>query len=181
MRFYAAGRPWGDILPRYSFLDPLLAGKRVLEVGCGDGCGARFLAERGVGQVGGVEREGPSLDEALTDAGRDGLSFKAFDGRRLDFPSANFDVVIAFDLAERMDPGLLSEIERVLKPNAYLVTSLRNPEHLSLSSLVGLFDKNVADQPVAFERFVAGLQERFARVSVLAQTPFVGFSIGWMG
>ena len=178
MAFYASGRPWGDILPRYAFLEPLFTGKRVLEVGCGDGIGAAYLLERGAEQVVGVDEQADALASALADGPREGLSFKAFDGRKLEFASASFDLIIAFDLAGRMDPALLTEIERVLRPAGYLITALMNPNHLSLGQFSSQGQRS---SPVAFERFIAGLQDRFARVSVFGQTPFLGFSIGWMG
>ena len=48
--FYARNAA-GDLLARYSFLEPLLEGKRVLEIGAAratDGGSALFLAERTV-------------------------------------------------------------------------------------------------------------------------------------
>jgi chromosome segregation ATPase/SAM-dependent methyltransferase len=178
MRHYTAARAWGDILPRYVFLEPLLRGKRVLELGCADGVGAAFLLARGASSVQAMDREGPELAAALRASRRPGLAFRAHDGRRLELPSAAFDVAVAFELGERFDSVLLGELERVLRPEGLLITALANPAQASFGELVG---PRPGSEAPPFERFVALLQERFPAVSVLAQTPFLGFSLGWMG
>ena len=58
-RFYARNGA-GDLLARYSFIEPLLPGKRVLELGgvaSTAGASALFLAERGAAAVVAVDEE----------------------------------------------------------------------------------------------------------------------------
>src|SRR5689334_16656219 len=50
----------GDVLPRYLFLEPLLVGKRVLEIGAvslAAGVGARFLKERAAEYVASLDSD----------------------------------------------------------------------------------------------------------------------------
>src|SRR5512140_2297289 len=57
----------GELLARYSFVEPLLEGRRVLEIGAAratDGGSALFLAERGAAAVLSVEPAEADLVEA---------------------------------------------------------------------------------------------------------------------
>ena len=92
----------------------MYSGKRVLEIGCGDGTGAEFLKERGAEQVLGVDLDGPDLQQALQREAQSGVSYGSFDGMQLDSPSASFDIVVGFDVSTWMESGLLDEIQRVL-------------------------------------------------------------------
>ncbi len=176
MRFYSAGIPWGDILPRYAFLEPLLVDKRILEVDCGDGTGAKYLLKKGAAHVTGVKaNEEIQPHDVNHQESSEGLLLTHYDGSSLDFASASFDMVCAFSLTDRMDPSLLSEIERVLKPNGHLITALPH------SSYTTIFGVSPSRQVAPFEKFVSWLQERFTSVSIFVQSPFLGFSIGWMG
>jgi chromosome segregation ATPase len=177
MRLYSAEKPWGDVLPRYAFLEPVFLEKKVLEIGCGDGSGAFFLKNRGAREVVGTDQEGPGLDAARKHRKVRGVSFKPFDGQRLDSPESSFDVVVDFRLCASMDSGLLDEIRRVLKPEGYLVTLYQNPGHSSFADLFWTEE----EMATSYEEFISVLQEGFSRVTVIGQTPFVGFSVGWLG
>lgn len=177
MQYYSTGRPWGDILPRYTFLESLFSDKRVLEIGCGDGSGAVFLSERGAAQVVAVDREGAELTAARKRSVPTTVAFRSYDGRRLDLSTESIDATVAFGL-EPSDGELLSEIERVLTSDGILITALAAPSHRHLSRLAGRGDFRPSP---SFERFISWLQDRFSQICVLAQTPFFGFSIGWMG
>ena len=178
MRFYAGSRPWGDILPRYAFFEPLFADKKVLEVGCGDGSGARFLLEHGAGSVTSLALD--AADSAVDDPGAigAGMTFSRFDGLRLAFDDGSFDLVVDFDLSCVAGGQRLAEIARVLGPGGLLLSAVPNPRHFPLAVLCG---QSAEDDGMVFERFVAALQERFGSVSIFGQSPFLGFSIGWMG
>jgi chromosome segregation ATPase len=178
MHFYTASKPWGDILPRYAFLEPILADKRILEIGCGDGSGTIFLKERGASEVIGIDVDGPDFQEALRRQSPSRVSFRAINDSRIEAPSADFDIAIAFGLPEQNDENLFAEIQRVLKPGGYFITANKNPEHPSFSKLYSL---KQPEPSMTFEEQVAFLQQHFTRVTVFGQTPFLGFYVGWMG
>src|SRR5512138_1066845 len=88
----------GDLLARYSFIEPLLEGKRVLEVGAAratDGATALFLAERGAAAVLSIEEAEADL-AAARDAGHHPfVQFRA--GPPEDLRAGTFDLVLVAD------------------------------------------------------------------------------------
>lgn len=130
MRDYSADKPWGDILPRLSFLEPLLDEKDVLEIGCGDGTSAALMREKWANSVIGLERSGLELEKALSKQ-TDNLKFDRWLGNRLDFEDASFDIVIAFEIEHQL--SLLPEIKRILKEDGFLITSWNHPGYRNIS------------------------------------------------
>ena len=97
---------------------------RVLEIGCGTGPVARYIA--GLPQVAVIIGIDPSpillkharrLSEGLST-----LSFQDADGRELPFPDDDFDVVVGYTvLCHVPNPqDVLAEARRVLRPDGYL-------------------------------------------------------------
>src|SRR5688500_16920262 len=86
-----------EIYPRYIFLEPLLARKRVLEVDAvapTGGKGGRFLLERGAASVLSIDEDAAAVERANADEelSLEGLDFQAGDLRGLD--KATFDLII---------------------------------------------------------------------------------------
>jgi ubiquinone/menaquinone biosynthesis C-methylase UbiE len=93
---------------------------RVLEVGCGTGAVARFVARwPHVAEVVGTDPSPALLDKARTlSTGLPMLSFQEADGKALPFPANTFDVVVLHTVLTHV-PGpeaLLAEVFRVLRP-----------------------------------------------------------------
>jgi L-malate glycosyltransferase len=117
-----------------NYILPLLNvdGRRVLEVGCGNGFLAPFLCGKGAKVVG--------VDVALSavaqfPGSQDGQSVAAVaDGQCLPFPDHAFDVIICCEVLEHLsDPSsLLDECFRVVSPRGYLVFSSPNYTNLFL-------------------------------------------------
>jgi ubiquinone/menaquinone biosynthesis C-methylase UbiE len=99
-------------------------GLRVLEVGCGMGCGLNFLsrivrAERMVG----LDLSAPAVDRANATLSRgDELRYVQGDAEDLPFDDGEFDVVINVESSHNYpDLGrFLREVSRVLKPGGHL-------------------------------------------------------------
>jgi 2-polyprenyl-6-hydroxyphenyl methylase/3-demethylubiquinone-9 3-methyltransferase len=123
--------------PRLAFyLDALgdLAGRLVLDAGCGGGLVAKTLAEAGAVVVG-LDRSLGSLQVARRAVGRQATppgssagmsgSFHPARGQleRLPFADGAFDAVVAADVLEHVPdlPAAVGEIARVLAPGASLV------------------------------------------------------------
>ena len=96
------GRHPQQVAIRAAYLDlvPELAGRRVLEIGCGTGVVSREIARR-VGPDGSVLAldQSPVFLARATELARaggiDNLAFQVTDARALDLPEASFDVAVA--------------------------------------------------------------------------------------
>ena len=95
-------------------------GKRILDLGCGDGYYSRYLKKRGA-EVVGVDLSNNMIKLAKKNAKKDNLEipFYKMDGEHLDFEDNYFDmvltvVVLQHVIDENMLNTLLEEISRVL-------------------------------------------------------------------
>ena len=75
------------------------AGTRVLDLGCGNGMIAEYIADQTGAHVTGIDfiERAVGDAQARTAPKRERLEFRVMDMSRLDFPPASFDVVIAID------------------------------------------------------------------------------------
>ena len=78
------------------------AGSRVLDLGCGNGMIAEYLADQTGARVTGIDFIERAIGDAQarTAAKRERLEFRVMDMSRLDFPPASFNVVIAIGFFE---------------------------------------------------------------------------------
>jgi 2-polyprenyl-6-hydroxyphenyl methylase/3-demethylubiquinone-9 3-methyltransferase len=107
-----------------------LAGRRVLDLGCGKGRFARALIHSGA-QVVGLDLSAAMLASA---AGT-GLDRVRGSARRLPFPPASFDAVVAVELFEHLAPRAVdrvcAEVRRVLRPGGAFLLVDKNVYSLS--------------------------------------------------
>lgn len=100
----------------------------VLDVGCGIGNYHALLGQR-FAALTGVDVSTACIEQARRT--HPGVFYEAFDGTRLPFPDASFDVAFAIcvfhhvPLADR--PKLMADIRRVLKPGGLMVIFEHNP------------------------------------------------------
>src|SRR5262245_35440015 len=117
---------WYRRLPRYLYLEELIANREVVEIGCGLGVGCDFFAERGARTVRGVDRDEAVLERARRRYGRTGVDFLRWrDGLPLRDASADF---IAVPEAGQWleEARFLEELRRVLKPAGRLLLAAPN-------------------------------------------------------
>jgi len=132
---------------RTHFADEVpLVGRRVLDIGCGNGGKSLLYLELGARQVVALDyveaNAGKGADYAL-EAAATGIDFVAADGAALPFPDHSFDVITATDTFEHFpDPGaVLREMSRVLVPGGrvlFYFTPHRSPLGSHLYGLVHL-------------------------------------------
>jgi len=102
----------------------VLAGREVLEVGCGRGGGAAWLARVGApARLVGLDAAPSAIRFARRrhEAQRN-LQFVSGDAERLPFPAASFDVVVNVESSHCSGsvPRFLEEVARVLRPGGVL-------------------------------------------------------------
>ena len=120
---------------RYAFARPLCAGRRVLDVSCGEGYGSALLA--GVAaSVTGVDIAAEAVAHARSAyAGRANLRFVQGSAAALPLADASVDVAVSFETIEHLpaadQPRMLAELARVLGADGVLVLSAPNPVEYS--------------------------------------------------
>jgi 2-polyprenyl-6-hydroxyphenyl methylase / 3-demethylubiquinone-9 3-methyltransferase len=122
------------------------AGHRVLDVGCGGGFLANFLAEARC-SVTAVDLSEESLQIARRHDRTGTVDYRKADATRLPFDGGSFDVACAMDFLEHVeDPGrVVSEVGRVLRPGGlfFFHTFNRNPaSYLIIIKLVEWLVRN---------------------------------------
>ncbi len=98
---------------------------RILEVGCGTGANACYLAEKFGCTVVGIDLAEHMVEQATRRATELGLtdrvSFSVGDAYRLDFPDATFDAVVTVFVSQFLDPAkAFPEFGRVLRDGGRL-------------------------------------------------------------
>lgn len=110
---------------RYLWAQPLAAGRRVLDIGSGEGYGSALLAETARSVVG-IDTDEPTVEHARLNYENGGLTFRVGSATALDgIEDGSVDLVVAFELIEHVDDqaALLAEARRVLQPDGLLLIS----------------------------------------------------------
>jgi len=120
-----------DVISQTVDLIGPLAGRRILDVGCGDGLIAFGLLNGGASEVVGLDIKPLSEElidstvKRLADAGfpeaaqhRSRLKMVAYDGVRMPVPSDSFDVAFSWGVFEHVEDvkSVLMEMKRVMRP-----------------------------------------------------------------
>jgi ubiquinone/menaquinone biosynthesis C-methylase UbiE len=112
-----------------------LAGRRVLDVGCGTGRFAAALADRG-SRVWGVE---PSPEMAAQARAR-GVNVKVARAEQLPFKEGWFERAVLWLVAHLLDrPAAFAELARVLSPDGRVAIATFDPQHFDRYYLNHLF------------------------------------------
>lgn len=123
-----------------------LRGKRVLEVSCGHGGGASWIARTmRPASYTGLDLNPEGIRFCRRHHRVDGLTFVQGNAQRLPFPDRSLDVVINVEASHCYPdfPGFLDELARVLKPGgSFLYADFRFREDFAA------WDKAIADAPL---------------------------------
>src|SRR5262245_6025866 len=119
----------------------VIAGRDVLDVGCGGGLLAERFADAGA-RVVGVDLLWPCVAAAAAHARQTGRTayYLAMDGQRLAVADGAFDIVVAADVLEHVSDlkQTIGELSRVLRPNGVLLFDTINRTRLARWVLIGL-------------------------------------------
>jgi len=112
---------------RYRHAAQLVAGRTVLDAGCGVGWGSALLTDAGAASVCGLDNDASALADAATRT--DAARFVQGDMMALPFVDGSFEVAVCYEAIEHVaDPLVaLDELRRVLTPDGVLTVSSPNP------------------------------------------------------
>ncbi|ASK26993.1 bifunctional 2-polyprenyl-6-hydroxyphenol methylase/3-demethylubiquinol 3-O-methyltransferase UbiG [Neisseria chenwenguii] len=132
-------KPLHDINPlRLGYIDRLgrLAGKQVLDVGCGGGILSESMAKRGAAHVTGIDMAEKSLQTAQAHAARQGVSNAAYRCIRVEDLAEemphSFDIVTCMEMMEHVPnpSAIVKACAKLVKPEGmvFFSTINRNPK-----------------------------------------------------
>ncbi len=165
-------------LHRYLWAQPLMARRRVLDLGSGEGFGAALLADQAA-SVTGVDIDERTVEHSR--ANYPGIDFAVASATDLSaFADASFDAVVTFELIEHVadQERVLAEIARVLAPDGLVVMS--TPERQAYSEDRD-FVNPYHERELTQDEFTALLRSRFTNVSLFAQGAITGSRIEALG
>lgn len=151
---------------RYRFTAGLADGRRVLDLGSGEGYGSAILAERAA-SVTGIDLDAETVGHATRRYGAS-ITFLTAPATAVPLPDDSVDLVACFEVIEHVDdPGaLLDEVTRVLAPGGLLVCSTPDRETYN----AGLSQPNPFHvSELSRDEFAALLGARFAGVRLYGQ------------
>ena len=160
-------------LARYCFAEPLARGRRVLDVGCGEGYGLAHLV-RGSGAVYGLDNSKQAISRARASCPQAALV--QGDCMKLPFADSSLDLVTAFEVIEHLNrwEDFISETARVLDTSGIFVVSTPNRDYY----------RATRDEPNPFhvhefgyEEFHAALLEAFPHCTVFLENHVGAVSI----
>ncbi len=122
-------------LAAYKFLLPFARGKKVVDLGCGEGYGADLLATV-ASSVSGVDLAPEAIYHARRKYKRKNLDFLYMDIYSLQLEDNSYDLAVSMQVIEHLhDPDrFMEETTRVLKPDGLCVITTPNRELLSPGS-----------------------------------------------
>lgn len=164
-------------LHRYLWAAGLVRGRRVLDLGSGEGFGASILADS-ASEVVGVDLDERTVEHARLNWSSAAVSF--VQGSALDlsrFEDGSFGAVVAFEVIEHIEQQetMLAEVARVLADDGILIVS--TPDRRIYSESTGQ-NNPFHERELSYEEFSSLLDQFFANLSVWGQRTITGSHLG---
>lgn len=162
---------------RYLWASRLLRGRRVLDLGSGEGFGAAILSET-AREVVGVDVDERTVEHANLNWSSSTVSFAQ--GSALDlsrFEPGSFEAVVAFEIIEHLrdQEKMLAEIDRVLADDGLLIIS--TPDRRIYSEASGQSNP-FHEHELTTEEFSSLLAGTFGNVALWGQRTITGSHLG---
>jgi O-antigen biosynthesis protein len=158
---------------RYLWAAPIVSGRKVLDLGSGEGFGSATLAEVAEHVVG-VDIDKRTVEHSKLNYGAPNLEFHV--GSALDltmYETGSFEAVVAFEIIEhvREQEQVLTEITRLLADDGVLVIS--TPDRRTYSEASGNINP-FHERELGLEEFGELLKEHFPHVASWGQRTITG-------
>ena len=164
---------WHRRLARYLYLEDLIRGRRVLELGCGDGAGAEFLLQKGAAAVVGIDDDDRAISRGQARLGGGGrVILRYASHQELGQPSAlgpdPFGLLLVSDARLLSSPAILAELRRARAADGYVVATVTSREaQPDAPGALGYFDLMDTLEQVG----------RLGPVTMLGQSPFLASTL----
>ncbi len=163
---------------RYLWAATVVAGRRVLDLGSGEGFGASILAGAEETEVVGIDIDACTVEHAQLNWGGPRTSFKVGDALDLsEFEDGSFGAVVAFEVIEHVNEQerVLAEVGRVLADDGVLIVS--TPDRRLYSDATGQVNP-FHQHELTYEEFSGLLEESFPHVAFWGQRTITGSHLG---
>ena len=173
------GQIYYEHLHRYAVALPLANGKDVLDIACGEGYGAAFLAMTAKSVIG-VDIDEVSVRHAAAQYPAMNLSFRVGSASQIPLADASVDVITSFETIEHLAEHelMIREMARVLRPHGQLVIS--SPNKLVYSDARG-YSNPFHVRELYFHEFRDLLRGLFPEVHIYGQRIFAACAIHPIG
>ena len=164
------GEIWIEHWHRYHFATRWSAGRRVLDIACGEGYGSALLA-RNASHVTGVDVSLEAIEHARQAYGSArNVEFSSGSCTRIPLPDGSVDLVVSFETIEHIEAqeAFLDEAARVLAPDGVLLVSCPNKEEYTDKRE---FNNEYHVKELYRDELDALLRSRFAHADWYGQRP----------
>ncbi|MBI4849263.1 MAG: sulfatase-like hydrolase/transferase [Nitrospirae bacterium] len=168
--------PWADDpemnyehLHRYRFVKEFVKGKKVLDLGCGEGYGCLMLSDD-ADSVTGIDIADEAIRHASIKYRRENLKF--IQGSMSDIPIEGqylFDIIISFEALEHIteQDDLLREVKRLLKKDGMFIVSTPNKYELHAEN--PNYQNEFHVKELSLDEFNSLLTANFKNISLYGQ------------
>jgi GT2 family glycosyltransferase/SAM-dependent methyltransferase/glycosyltransferase involved in cell wall biosynthesis len=165
---------------RYMWAARLMASRRVLDLGSGEGFGAAILAETAESVLG-VDVDQRTIEHSRLNYAGPSLEFEL--GTALDLSAhadGSFDAIVAFEIIEhvREHEQVLTEVARLLSDDGILVMS--TPDRRTYSEASGQVNP-FHEHELTLDEFLQLLEGHFPHVGAWGQLPITGSHLNALG
>ena len=118
-------------MQRYSSILPIVKGKKVVDIACGEGYGTNILAQNAL-EIVGIDISEEAVENASKKYVRDNLNYMVGSVANIPLESNTVDVVVSYETIEHVDEEsqkrFLAEAKRILKEDGVFIISTPNKE-----------------------------------------------------